>query len=73
MATITLSYNARSSKARAMLGCLLDSGIFVRQDAAISEIPNAATLAAFRETEEGISAGTFDTSSFEAFKKSMGL
>ena len=38
-----------------------------------SDKPNAATLAAFQETEAGISGGTFDTSSFEAFKKSMGL
>ena len=37
-----------------------------------SDKPNAVTLAAFR-TEAGISGGTFDTSSFEVFKKSMGL
>lgn len=73
MATITLDYDARSSKARAMLNSLLDSGIFVRHDEPINEIPNAVTLAAFRETEQGISAGTFDTSSLDAFKKSMGL
>ncbi len=73
MATITLEYNARSSKARTMIGKLLASGIFVRQDDKKTDKPNATTLAAFRETEAGIKGGTIDTSSFEAFKKSMGL
>lgn len=35
--------------------------------------PNADTIAAINESHSGKYAGTVDTSSLEAFKKSMGL
>ncbi len=36
-------------------------------------LPNANTLEAIEEARQGKYAGVVDTSSFEAFKKSMGL
>lgn len=39
-------------------------------DAVFSE-PNEDTIAAIKEAREGKSAGTIDTSSFEAFMKSL--
>ncbi len=39
----------------------------------MDDMPNAETTAAIEESKAGIYAGTIDTSSMEAFKKSMGL
>jgi len=41
-------------------------------DAVLNE-PNAETIAAIEESRRGEYAGIIDTSSFEAFKQSMGL
>ena len=41
--------------------------------AAVSETPNAETLAAIDESKRGEYAGTIDLSSMEAFRKSMGI
>ena len=39
----------------------------------MDDMPNAETTAAIEESKAGIYAGTIETSSMEAFKKSMGL
>ena len=66
MATITLSYNPRSSKAKMLLDMILATGLFSREPK-----PNAKTLASIREAKSGKSAGTVDISSVDAMIKSM--
>ena len=49
MATITLTYNARSSKARMVLDMLMSTGLFKKKE----EKPNAETMAAIKEAQSG--------------------
>lgn len=66
MATTTLTYNGRSSKARRALSALLETGLFT-----VSEKPNKKTMEAIKEARSGKYAGIVDTSSMEAFVKSI--
>lgn len=66
MATITISYNGRSSKARKAINELLSTGLFKEEHK-----PNRLTMAAIEEAKAGKYAGVVDTSSFEAMLRSM--
>ena len=66
MATITLKYNSRSSKAKMLLDLILSSGLFSKESK-----PNAKTMAAIREAQSGKCAGTVDISSVDAMIESM--
>ncbi len=59
----------RASKQHTSLSSYVES---VLLDSVYDE-PNETTIAAIEESRSGIYAGTIDTSSMEAFKKSMGL
>jgi len=67
MATITLTYNARSSKARMVLDMLMSTGLFKKKE----EKPNAETMAAIKEAQSGKHAGVVDLSSLDAMVRSM--
>ena len=58
-----------ASKRHTSLNSYVESILY---DAVFNE-PNAETIAAFEESRRGEYAGLIDTSSFEAFKRSMGL
>lgn len=66
MATMTISYDARNRKARKAVNDLLDTGIFTTD-----RKPNKLTMAAIEEAKRGKYAGMADTSSVEAFLKSV--
>ena len=61
MATITISYNARSSKARNALRALFSTGLFSMQE------PNETTLSAIRECNSDAELDDFDPSSLDAY------
>ena len=61
MATITISYNARSSRARNALKALFATGLFSRQD------PNETTMSAIRECCSDIELDDFDPASLDQF------
>lgn len=71
MATITLDYNARSSKARAAIENILATGLFVRRNEPKRKSGRELTLEALHEAREGKYAGVVDTSSVEAMTRSI--
>lgn len=66
MATLTVSYNARSRKARKAVSELLSTGLFTEEGK-----PNKLTMAAIKEAKSGKFAGVVDTSSVDAMVKSI--
>ena len=67
MATVTISYDARNSKARWFLDLLFSTGLFTKKEGK----PNARTMAAIKEAKSGEYAGTVDISSMESMMQSM--
>lgn len=67
MATVTISYDARNSKARWFLDLLFSTGLFSKKDSK----PNARTMNAIKEAETGEYAGVIDVSSMDAMIRSM--
>lgn len=66
MATMTISYDGRSKKARKAVETLLDTGFFT-----VNRKPNKLTMAAIEEAKSGKSAGEIDTSSVDAMIRSI--
>lgn len=67
MATITLTYNARSSKARMILDMIISTGLFKKKE----DQPNAETMAAIEEARSNKDLPKVDTSSVDAFINSV--
>ena len=67
MATITISYDGRNSKARWFLDLLFSTGLFTKKD----DKPNKLTMAAIKEAQTGEYAGEIDVSSMDAMLRSM--
>lgn len=66
MATMTISYNGRSPKARKALSALFSTGLFYTEDK-----PNKKTIAAIKEAKESENLPQVDTSSVDSFIKSV--
>ena len=71
MATITLDYNARSSKARAAINGILATGMFTARPVPKRKSGSDQTLEAIAEAKAGKHAGVVDTSSVEAMTRSI--
>ena len=67
MATVTITYDGRNSKARWFLDLLFSTGLFTKKEGR----PNACTMAAIKEAKSGKYAGTADVSSMESMMQSM--
>ena len=67
MATITISYDGRNSKARWFLDLLFSTGLFTKKE----DKPNKRTMAAIKEAQTGEYAGEIDVSSMAAMLRSM--
>ena len=67
MATITISYDGRNSKARWFLDLLFSTGLFTKKE----DKPNKRTMAAIKEAQTGEYAGEIDVSSMDAMLRSM--
>ena len=67
MATITLSYDGRNSKARWFLDLLFSTGLFTKKESK----PNKRTMDAIKEAQTGEYAGEIDVSSMDAMMRSM--
>lgn len=66
MATLTIKYDARSRKARQAVDDLLSTGLFETD-----RKPNKLTMAAIEEARSGNPLPEVDTSSVEAFIRSV--
>lgn len=66
MATVTLTYNGRSSTARALIEMILSTGLFTKVVK-----PNKKTMAAINEAKTESSLPHVDTSNTEAFIESI--
>lgn len=66
MATVTLTYNGRSSTARALIEMILSTGLFTKVTK-----PNKKTMAAINEAKNESSLPWVDTSSTDAFIESI--
>lgn len=66
MATVTLTYNGRSSKARAIIDMILSTGLFTRENK-----PNKKTVSSLQEAKTSESLPQVDTSSIESFIESI--
>lgn len=66
MATVTLTYNGRSSTARALIEMILSTGLFTKVTK-----PNKKTMAAINEAKNESSLPRVDTSSTDDFIESI--
>lgn len=69
MATVTISYDGRNSKARWLLDLLFSTGLFTKKEGK----PNKRTMNAIKEAQTGKYAGEVDVSSMDAMMRSMQL
>ena len=69
MATITITYNGRSQRAKLALDMLFSTGLFKASNKVNK--PNKRTMAAIEEAKTGKHAGVVDVSSVEAMIRSM--
>ena len=67
MATVTITYDGRNSKARWFLDLLFSTGLFTKKDGK----PNKRTMEAIKEAQTGEYAGEVDVSSMDAMLRSM--
>ena len=66
MATMTITYNGRSRRAKLALEMLFSTGLFQKKDK-----PNARTIAAIKEAKSGKSTGVVDITDMDAMIRSM--
>ena len=67
MATVTISYDGRNSKAKWFLDLLFSTGLFTKKETK----PNKRTMDAIKEAQTGEYAGVIDVSSMDAMMRSM--
>lgn len=67
MATVTISYDGRNSKARWFLDLLFSTGLFTKKE----DKPNKRTMNAIKEVQTGNYAGVVDVSNMDAMMRSM--
>ena len=67
MATVTITYDGRNSKARWFLDLLFSTGLFTKKESK----PNKRTMEAIKEAKSGKYAGIADVSSMESMMQSM--
>lgn len=67
MATVTITYDGRNSKAGWFLDLLFSTGLFTKKDSK----PNKRTMEAIKEAQTGEYAGEINVSSMDAMLRSM--